>query len=218
MILAASSLVLFVLLLLIGHWQKIQWLIVSSKAAASAHLIGLAIYLSYFNFSHYSALITIGISLGFIGDLAMLRSSKRWFVFAMMSFGIGHIAYILAITLLQPNLMQASITLLIVLVSFSRMFQWLSETMPSELRLGVIIYSVLLLSVFALALATRVNGYPAMVALAATLFMLSDFFVATYRFKKPRLTDKLIGLPLYYAAQICYIYSITEQDLSWAMF
>ncbi|NVJ59977.1 MAG: lysoplasmalogenase [Gammaproteobacteria bacterium] len=209
--------VFFVLTLLLGHWRQISWVIGSSKVAASTCLIILAVIFATESSSFYSIAILCGVSLGAFGDVAMLSKRKSASIVAMALFGIGHLAYLFAFSQLEINVTQSIICFGVLLIVFRQIYQWLSNDLSSSLRIGVIGYSVVLLLVCAVALSTRINGYPALVGLAATLFMLSDFFVASYRFKRPKLSDKVIGLPLYYTAQLFYIYSIEQNDLNWLM-
>jgi uncharacterized membrane protein YhhN len=71
---------------------------------------------------------------------------------------------------------------------------------PPRLRLPVTVYALAVSSMAALAC---MSGSPRLAA-GGVLFLLSDVFVALYRFTTPRLRWKLFGVPLYYAAQLVF--------------
>jgi uncharacterized membrane protein YhhN len=64
-------------------------------------------------------------------------------------------------------------------------------------------YIVVITGMLALAVGTVAAGSPGIVLAGALAFYLSDLSVARDRFIRESFANKLWGLPLYYAAQLC---------------
>jgi hypothetical protein len=58
------------------------------------------------------------------------------------------------------------------------------------------------------AFGTRGAGATPLIVVGACLFYLSDLSVAALRFTEPPLPTYVLGLPLYYAGQVCLAFSV----------
>jgi uncharacterized membrane protein YhhN len=160
--------------------------------------------------SKYSSLILSAISFGVIGDLLLIGTDKKRFLFGMLAFALGHVAYCIAFwrfTFQPIEYLSAAMSLSVVMYS---VYRWLKPKIPQNMRLAVVSYMVVLGLMCSIALSARYEGHLTLVAMGATLFLVSDLFVATYRFNKPQFYDKLIGLPLYFTGQFILATSILQ--------
>jgi uncharacterized membrane protein YhhN len=163
----------------------------------------------------YQMSIVIGLVLGALGDAALLHSSKRAFLAGLVAFLFGHIAYVLACTLLMPASawlgavgLVASAPILVGLLVLA----WLWPRL-GDMRVPVLFYLVTIVTMVIGALAAlNVETVPAnnrqLLALGAVLFFASDLAVARDKFVSRSVTNRAWGLPCYYAGQLLIAWSI----------
>jgi uncharacterized membrane protein YhhN len=161
--------------------------------------------------SPYAKLILIAISCGVIGDLLLIGNSTKLFLAGMIAFAAGHLSYCLGFLQFAFESIELISAMGLISLIMYFVFRWLQPKIPGSLKLPVIIYMLILGLMCALALSVGYREQLTLAALGATLFMVSDLFVATYRFNQPRFADKLIGLPLYFGGQFVLVSSILQQ-------
>jgi len=146
------------------------------------------------------------------GDVFLALPRKMMFLFGLFSFLIGHIFYILSFFYVaRLNLWTLAGSLTVLIVSFC-IYLWLKPHLDS-MNVPVIFY-IIVITVM-LCGAWSVLGDPnlnlsgrIMVFAGATIFYVSDVFVARDRFIKKEFLNRLIGLPMYYAGQFLLAFSI----------
>ena len=79
--------------------------------------------------------------------------------------------------------------------------RWLAGRVPDGLRGAVRAYIIVISVMFALAVATHGHAEAWPIVAGAGLFWLSDLCVARDRFVQRGFVNRLVGLPLYFAAQ-----------------
>jgi uncharacterized membrane protein YhhN len=82
--------------------------------------------------------------------------------------------------------------------------RWLSPSVRGKLRRPVQAYLVVISSMVALSLATAIAHGGFGLVLAATMFFLSDVLVAREKFVASAFANRLVGLSLYYVAQLLF--------------
>ncbi|NVJ49443.1 MAG: lysoplasmalogenase [Gammaproteobacteria bacterium] len=200
-----------VALLVIGHYlNKRSWIVIF-KTLASLGLLAYWFSLAPATTSHYGGLIGLALLFGVIGDVLLLGRKTLLFALGMAAFALGHIIYMIAFSGFDSSTGSFFAGLLVMWICGSRVYVWLKPGIAQQLRLPVLLYGGLLTAMTALALSLRIDQHFTLMGLGALLFMLSDFFVATHRFKTPKLIDKAVGLPLYYAGQLILATSIVIQ-------
>lgn len=159
--------------------------------------------------STYDWVLFAGLVLCFFGDVFLISPERRWFLTGLVSFLLGHVAYIVAfnglalVTTLHPIALVAIVGAGVGLFLYFR--PHLGDMFgPVVVYMAVI--SVMLASAWAVwfthpAVAAFSDSFRWLVALGATAFYLSDITVARIRFLDVGFTDRLIGLPLYYLGQ-----------------
>lgn len=167
--------------------------------------------------------IVIGLIMGMLGDILLdLKvvypdSDKYYLNSGMASFGIGHIFYFLAFTMIAQNL-SISLTLPLILTSIIAVILTISITLSSKtmnLNFGKFIWQTVgytfilsFMTVYTLMLAIKGMSFIPFIGLL--LFFLSDI-VLSFQYFGGKIADKkliVINHALYYLAQITLVFYI----------
>jgi len=202
--LAPSSLtVISLAVLLYAIAAKQTTLIWMAKPLASLGFVLAALQAPDTFSTSYSRTIFLGLVLGWIGDVLLIPTSDWTFQLGLVSFLLGHIAYIIAFCQNGLNLTHVLLAIpsLATFAIVIRNAIW--PTIPNDLRVPVLFYIVVISTM----VATAIGGvtfarHPKSQVRGAFLFYLSDLLVAREKFLVQSFTNPLIGLPLYYAAQL----------------
>lgn len=152
--------------------------------------------------SVYGQIVLAGLALCALGDALLLRRAQAAFLAGMAAFAAGHAAYIAAFFAggaeYRPGVFAAALIMAWFAFAICR---WLWPQL-GQFRLPVVGYSAIIsvMVVAAVALALT-RGWP-LVAAGAAIFAISDVAVARDRFVAEKLSNRLWGLPAYYAAQL----------------
>jgi uncharacterized membrane protein YhhN len=142
----------------------------------------------------HGLLVLAALALSAAGDLCLLGRRQAVFLAGVGAFLLAHLAYAAAFAPRSHPWPAAAAGLVVLGVLVVR---WLWPHL-GPLRLPVIAYAAAITAMLVLALGV---GDPR-VRLGAALFYLSDLTVARDRFVAPGRWNALLGLPLYYAAQL----------------
>jgi uncharacterized membrane protein YhhN len=177
------------------------------KGVASTGFIVLA--LSGFNQTPYALWVLAALVCSWLGDVLLAGSQKILFLLGLCSFLLAHILFAMAFWSLELALSRTILVLLPVLALSACIGFWLFPHVERNMKKPVIFY-VLAISfmVFSAFLVEEEYGMK-WIASAAVLFFISDLFVARQRFIKRTSLNRLVGLPLYYAAQGIFAWSLT---------
>jgi uncharacterized membrane protein YhhN len=141
---------------------------------------------------------------GAIGDVFLLGAGRRWFTSGLVAFLFGHLAYIVAAAqVVAPGDwigVRAILPIVVAAVAFLQLRRHLGG-----MTIPVLVYVCVITT---MVIAARASGNPRL-AIGAVLFFLSDLAVARQRFVGRSLTNKMIGLPAYYAGQLLIAWSMT---------
>lgn len=179
---------------------------VAKMAAASAVVVLLVVVVGEWN--AYSLLVLCALLLSWVGDLALSYSGRRPFVVGLIAFALAHVAYIAAFVArggLSPFLF---VLTGIVMVTFGiAVIRWLAPNRPPELTAPLVAYVAIICIMVATAFSTLGTDPNLLIPIAAVAFATSDLLVARQRFVTPARRNRLIGLPLYFTAQILFALS-----------
>jgi len=167
------------------------------KVAASCGFVLLAVP---FARGRYGTLVLCGLCLSAVGDALLLGHAKRAFLSGLGAFLLAHLAYVAAFA---PVSRVSPLPAAILVCLGAALLGWLWPRL-GELRLPVIAYVVALSSTLFFGLGVKSSLVP----LGAALFYLSDLAVARDRFVRPGLANRVVGLPMYYAAQVILALSV----------
>lgn len=160
--------------------------------------------------SRYGRFVLAGLALSWCGDLFLIGASQTFFLAGLSAFLLAHVAYSAAfvthgyqrVAVVVAALPIAAIALLI--------WNWLAPTTPPELSLPVRAYIAVISIMVVFAYGTRAAGGSWYIVAGATLFFLSDLSVAALRLAGTASPTYVLGLPAYYAAQVCLALSVSQ--------
>ncbi len=192
--------------LLWGEWQDRARLRRIGKPVASAGFIVAAIGFGALE-SRYGNIVLAGLVLGAIGDVCLLGSGKKAFIAGLVSFLLGHVAYVVAFSTLPISVPEAFLTAAALAVVMGFVGRWVFPHAP-DMRVPIGIYMVVIAAMCVFAIGAGSAGAPWMIPVGAVMFTVSDIAVVRDRFVSPGFVNRLWGLPLYYAAQLIIAWSI----------
>ncbi len=192
--------------LLWGEWQDRARPRRIGKPVASAGFIVAAIGFGALE-SRYGNIVLAGLVLGAIGDVCLLGSGKKAFIAGLVSFLLGHVAYVVAFSTLPISVPEAFLTAAALAVVMGFVGRWVFPHAP-DMRVPIGIYMVVIAAMCVFAIGAGSAGAPWMIPVGAVMFTVSDIAVVRDRFVSPGFVNRLWGLPLYYAAQLIIAWSI----------
>lgn len=156
----------------------------------------------------YAAWVLVALACSWIGDLALSYDTRRAFVVGLGAFATAHLAYIAAFAVrdgFDPAwfAVGAGIMVTVGLV----VLRWLSPHRPRELALPLSAYVAIIGLMVAMAFSTHGAAPDGRIPLAAVLFAGSDILVARQQFVVRAPVNRLIGLPMYFVAQVLFALS-----------
>ncbi len=181
-------------------------LALKTKVLASLAMVGFAWDLGAWD-SAYGRLILIGLILSLLGDtLLALKNQPQGFLLGLGAFLLAHVFYALAFAFAGINTSQFPLVLPVVMVVAILAALWLRTHLKGIFIVAVPVYLLAIASMLLLAWTQESawTGVPA----AATLFALSDLFVARNRLIQNDQINRVMGLPIYYIAQLLLAYSV----------
>jgi uncharacterized membrane protein YhhN len=177
------------------------------KAAASSGFVAIALVLGATD-STYGRWVLAALCLGWVGDVALVSTQRTWFLAGLGAFLISHLAYVGAFAAAGPRWVASALAGAALILPAAVVVPWLWPSLPREMRPPVLAYVAVISSMVAAAVGAALGRGPVVVVPASVAFYLSDLSVARDRFVAPSFTNRLWGLPLYYAAQVVFAFSV----------
>ncbi|MBI1318870.1 MAG: lysoplasmalogenase [Candidatus Hydrogenedens sp.] len=175
------------------------------KMTASCGFIAMAIAGGAMQ-SRYGIAILVALFFSWWGDFFLMYGGL--FLYGLIAFFIGHVGYGIAFLAHGVRWKWAAIGLAGLMLPAVVIFPWLNPHLTDDLRIPVYAYITVITLMVALSVgAWKNNGHWLMFA-GALLFYVSDILVARQRFVAPSPINPLIGLPLYYGAQMVFAYGV----------
>jgi uncharacterized membrane protein YhhN len=179
-----------------------------AKPLASVCFIGVALVAGAAD-TAYGRWVLAALVLSAIGDVALLGRSGATFLVGLASFLLGHVAYCVAFLARGADLRVIVILALVMAVPGLMVVRWLWPSVPEEMRAPVAAYTVVISVMVACAVGTVAREGDVRIFAAAIGFYCSDLSVARDRFVAPGPANRVWGLPLYYAAQFLFAWTVT---------
>ncbi|MDX2499636.1 MAG: lysoplasmalogenase [Deltaproteobacteria bacterium] len=160
----------------------------------------------------YYHILILGLIFCLGGDVFLALPQEKMFLFGLVSFLLGHVCYVLGFFYVANlNLWTWGGGAAGLAVS-GLVFFWLRPHLGSML-VPVVAYIVIItgMVIGAFTVFGDAGLHSAgrnIVLFGAVSFYLSDLFVARDRFLKTEFTNRLLGLPLYYAGQFLLAFSV----------
>ncbi len=159
--------------------------------------------------SAYGWAILAALVLSWWGDVLLIPKDRPGvFRAGILAFLAGHLAFAVAFLIRGVSPGALVIALGLMAIPAVTVHHWLADKVPAELKPAVVAYIGVISVMFALAVATHAREPSLLIVAGAALFWLSDIFVARDRFVQPGFVNRLIGLPLYFTAQVLLALSV----------
>lgn len=174
--------------------------------------------------SLYGCLILVALGLSWIGDLLLIpRGRPRALQTGIASFLLAHLVYAGAFIVRGPRLVPTLIGGAVMLVVGIVVWRWLAHSdVAARMSTAIQLYILGIGIMAAFAAGTAFNSVPSgpfrigapaatpalRIIIGAAAFVISDLFVARERFVDHNVANRIVGLPLYFAAQILIASSI----------
>ena len=157
--------------------------------------------------SAYGRVMLAGFALSWLGDVLLIPKDRRSFVAGIGSFLLGHVAFGVAFARRGVGPEAVAAALLALALAGAAVLRWLFPRVRGGMRGAVVAYVAVISGMLALAAGGAARGHAGTCA-GALAFYLSDLAVARNRFVAPGFVNRLWGLPLYYAAQLAFAWSV----------
>ncbi len=193
--------------LLLGEHRRSLPAKVLSKPLASAGFLGLAVSAGALD-TDYGRAVLAALALSWLGDVFLLSQKPRPFLLGLGAFLLAHVAYAVAFVAYGQDTEWSLVALAVLAVPAFFVLRWLGPRLPATMRLPVRAYVAVISGMMALAIGTFAAGGKPILPIGAAAFYLSDLAVARDRFVAPGFANRLVGLPLYYFAQLCLAWSV----------
>jgi uncharacterized membrane protein YhhN len=178
-------------------WRAGIWL--AKPLASTVFLV--AAWLNGALDSSYGRLVLAALACSWLGDVLLIPAERpKVFRAGVLAFGLAHVAYIAAFVSRGLEPMRMELFAAVAALGLVFAIPWLRPRVPPELRLSVYGYMAILSAM--LVTGAGASGADPLILVGAALFYVSDLTVARERFVAPGFGNGLVGLPLYYAAQL----------------
>lgn len=189
---AVASVAALLAVHLLSEWRGAPAARAAGKLGASLAFVALA--LARRPHGAFDLAVLAGLVLSVIGDGLLLSRRRAAFLGGLAVFLLAHVAYVVAFAgRSRPSLPAGALVVLFT----AGVLRWLWPHLGG-MRGPVVAYCAAIGAMLWLALGVD----RAEVRLGALFFFASDLLVARDRFVRPGMTNRLAGLPLYYAAQV----------------
>ncbi len=186
------------------QWQATRWL---AKLGASTSFVVLAIENGTAS-SVYGRLILLALIFSWLGDMLLLSLRSAFLLGGIAAFFLAHAAFAVAFGSRPHDVGPFGIALAILTIIGLGILGWLWKYLDKFYKIAVPVYLVAITVMVALAIAASFASMSPLLAIAATIFAVSDVSVARDRFVRRAIANKVWGIPLYYAAQLLLALSV----------
>jgi uncharacterized membrane protein YhhN len=178
------------------------------KMFASTGFIAIALSAGALS-SSYGKVVVVALVLSWMGDLLLTFTSRQAFLGGLVAFLLGHVAYSVAFGRLGVDPIAGAASAVVVAIIAVFVWRWLAPHV-GDMAAPVVAYVVVISVMVTLAFGSFGDGATLLIPVGATLFFVSDLFVARDKFVAPGTVNRVWGLPLYYGAQILLALSTTS--------
>ncbi len=175
----------------------------SAKFFASAGFLATAISAGALR-HRFGRIVFAGLLLSMSGDMFLIGPSRQHFVFGLFSFLLAHVAYITAFVTAGQDPKWAGFAAIPVVAVAVIVLVWLQPHVPENLAMPVDAYVIVISLMVITAFGARGAGASGLIVAGALMFFVSDLSVAMQRIIETDFPTFVWGLPLYYAAQLCF--------------
>lgn len=163
----------------------------------------------------------VGVVLSLVGDVLLMISLDRFFMFGLVAFLLAHIAYIVGFNVPVPAINFFGIVFALMIgLGGARVIRRILDRLPAtgqgKMRLPIIIYSAVISVMLLSAMMKLVDiswsaNAAALVGVGAFLFYLSDIILAWNKFVAPIQYGRIYNIAAYHFGQILLIAGVISQ-------
>ena len=201
---------LFACALSLGFESRNQTALASkTKFLASLAFVGFAWDMGAMN-STYGQWVFIGLLMSLMGDVLLtLKGRKQAFISGLLFFMLAHLFYAWAFFTTGFNGSKLPMTLPTVIFAVTITALWLRPHLTGLYAFAIPVYLIVIAVMLIFAWSNQAAAATWWIVCGATLFAVSDLWVARNRFITVNINNRMIGLPLYYLAQLMLAYSVS---------
>ncbi len=189
--------------------KNLGQLTIKAKLLASLAFVGFAWTLGAWQ-SSYGQLIFVGLLLSLVGDVLLaLKGKKTYFLLGIAAFLLAHVIYSLAFFTTGFDTAKLPLILPVIGIFILATGLWLRQHLTGTFVFAVPAYLIAIGVMLVFAWGNQASAAWIWVVGGASLFAISDLLVARNRFIKPDINNRIVGLPMYYIAQLMLAYSIS---------
>ena len=203
--LVAGSCATLVVLQLLGQGGQS----IVAKLLASTAFVALALHAGALS-SLYGRLILAGLALSWCGDMFLTGASREAFLGGLGAFLLAHVAYVSAFISRGYARSWTYATAIPITVIAIAVWTWLAPHTPDDMTIPVRAYIAVISLMVIFAFGTHGRERSLLIVSGAVAFFLSDLSVAALRLVQTEMPTYVVGLPLYYAAQVCFALSVSQ--------
>ena len=175
-----------------------------AKPLASIGFVGAAVAAGALT-SQFGSAVFIALVWCLMGDVLLIpRDNSVAFLFGLVAFLIGHVGFAIAFYVRGVDTTAVVVTVLALALPAFMVWRWLAPSVPRGMRVPVIVYITVITVMVGFAVGSMALAPAALPLAGALMFYASDLTVARERFVQKSLWNRVVGLPLYYAAQLCF--------------
>jgi len=190
-----------------ASWKGVRPAAVMAKVAASTSFVAIAL-VNGAAATAYGWAVLAALIFSWLGDMLLLSRKSMIFLTGMATFFIAHVAFSAACAMRPVSIGIFAAGLAATGLFGVLILKWLWPFLLGPHRFAVPVYLAAVMVMVSLAIAASVAELPAVVAVGAVAFALSDVSVARDRFIERDVINKAWGLPLYYLAQVIFAASV----------
>ena len=176
------------------------------KPLASTGFIGAAVAAGALN-DPYGRAILVALGLSWLGDVLLIPRTRSAFRLGLLSFLLAHVVFVVAFALRGLAPVWGAVALAAAGSIAVFIERWLRPHLDRTMLWPVRAYILVITVMVAAAAGAHGQGAPATLLGAALIFWMSDLVVARQRFVAPGFINRLVGLPLYYGAQLLFAWT-----------
>lgn len=180
-----------------------------AKLIASTAFIALGVRAGALE-SLFGKLILAGLVFSWCGDMLLIGTSERNFLAGLVAFLLGHVAYVSAFVAhgyRRSWVLVAAVPITAIAIA---VWTWLEPYTAADMSIPVRAYIAVISLMVIFAIGTRGSGGTWLIVAGAAMFFLSDLSVAALRLVQTEYATYVLGLPLYYAGQVCLALSVSQ--------
>jgi uncharacterized membrane protein YhhN len=195
---------------LMGEYRdRIGWMVGGKLMAATAYLM-VAIALGAL-LADWGRLLLIGMLMCWGGDLCLISRDRRgWFLAGLLLFLLGHVLYAAGFAVRGFTVVEVWPLVAMMLLFALFVDRWLRPGLDERMIWPVRAYLLAITVMWVMAIASHVHEANGWLVVGAILFVLSDLTVARNRFIRPGISNRLLGLPMYFFAQLLFGFSVAH--------